>query len=445
MMREPMVLIAPVPHIWLPEDSPPYLFPPYLAIEPMTPELRRVLLNTAKQHECSEHTLRLTLESDTVAVTPVPLLESEKISIQLADVCYRGVADSMMRRFLDCVRLFMDLPAPFIQYIWFACLGEIGNLDMATMVPTHPTQTLEGDEANFEAVTPDWFWGSQHSHSIPTSKEDDEAFEKKIKSSNSDLIPLVASELMSRCLSQLQDHWEKLSKLCLIQQLVETYTDPKKRQSYIDAANANVVKRAEDRVRLLAREKARPESPIEYKIPPEENSEWFIMGYVGAFVDEIWQVDQKLYRGRGKSQPRFARAFQIFADSVGLKQPHHFISLMTCLESLLCTSNAELGYQLASRVAWLLSDEDADARIEQFDEMKRLYGLRSKVVHGDRYDFDDLFDETDALLRIVRRLMLRILGDSELDLPFLSSDSGATKALDNYLKRLSLGALTREQ
>lgn len=51
-------------------------------------------------------------------------------------------------------------------------------------------------------------------------------------------------------------------------------------------------------------------------------------------------------------------------------------------EALFSTSSAELSHQLSERCAFFLEDSP-DRRFERFKQIKKAYGIRSKVVHGD--------------------------------------------------------------
>ena len=52
------------------------------------------------------------------------------------------------------------------------------------------------------------------------------------------------------------------------------------------------------------------------------------------------------------------------------------------MESLVATGTSELSHQLAERMALLLS-ADPTEREQIYRDVKRAYGYRSKVVHGD--------------------------------------------------------------
>jgi hypothetical protein len=51
------------------------------------------------------------------------------------------------------------------------------------------------------------------------------------------------------------------------------------------------------------------------------------------------------------------------------------------LECLLGTDSVELTHKLSERIAWLLSD-NAENRVRIFRQVKALYTIRSRVIHG---------------------------------------------------------------
>lgn len=88
----------------------------------------------------------------------------------------------------------------------------------------------------------------------------------------------------------------------------------------------------------------------------------------------------------------------------------------TCLEVLFSTDSSEISYKLAERVALFLGDT-FEERKRLFDRVKRLYSVRSKVVHGDVFSekktksVGAISQDADDLLR---RVMRRILVSEEL-------------------------------
>jgi len=59
-----------------------------------------------------------------------------------------------------------------------------------------------------------------------------------------------------------------------------------------------------------------------------------------------------------------------------------YTSLVTILETLLSTGTAEIAHQISERVAILIG-HSPDERLKVYRKMKELYGLRSRITHGD--------------------------------------------------------------
>lgn len=107
-----------------------------------------------------------------------------------------------------------------------------------------------------------------------------------------------------------------------------------------------------------------------------------------------------------------------FADSardcadLSVKISHY----MTCLEVLFSTGSSEIVHKLAERIALFLGTNNEERRL-LFDRVKKLYNLRSKLVHGDVLSMAaartlvDVSRDADSLVRDVLR---RIIDSSEL-------------------------------
>lgn len=53
------------------------------------------------------------------------------------------------------------------------------------------------------------------------------------------------------------------------------------------------------------------------------------------------------------------------------------------LEALFSNAESELTFQIASRISWYLEkDGDLEVRVNLFNDVKKLYSYRSKIVHG---------------------------------------------------------------
>ena len=108
------------------------------------------------------------------------------------------------------------------------------------------------------------------------------------------------------------------------------------------------------------------------------------------------QFDRYFRSGRWWTD-RVAMALHYFWTALCTPYPDQsFLSMMTMLEALLLSQTSELGHSLAERVA-ILCGKDARTRIATYRTMKRLYKVRSKLVHGSaaarkgRLDINQLF------------------------------------------------------
>ena len=101
----------------------------------------------------------------------------------------------------------------------------------------------------------------------------------------------------------------------------------------------------------------------------------------------------------------------------------------SALESLLSTNPNEIAHQLSERVAILIGQNKSD-RIQIYREIKKAYGIRSKIVHGDKIpdnqikDIRQLSRNLDSYLRLV---ILKISDDEFW--PIFNSDK---QEIDNY-------------
>jgi len=71
----------------------------------------------------------------------------------------------------------------------------------------------------------------------------------------------------------------------------------------------------------------------------------------------------------------------------GLRSPYLdqiFLSMTVVLEALLSTSNEGITHQIAERGAILLS-KDGNERYNIYKQIKNLYNIRSRVIHGNAF------------------------------------------------------------
>jgi hypothetical protein len=105
----------------------------------------------------------------------------------------------------------------------------------------------------------------------------------------------------------------------------------------------------------------------------------------------------------------------------------------TCLEALFTTESEEVSHKVAERVAHFLGSGLADKQ-EIYDQVKRAYGIRSRVVHGDvlARRTGPVEPEAIACDNLLRRTIRKILQDPALREIF-SDEQGRLNA---YFKEL---------
>jgi len=136
------------------------------------------------------------------------------------------------------------------------------------------------------------------------------------------------------------------------------------------------------------------------------------------------------------SKTRIGRALGVFDGGVHLPELHAFLSVCLVLETLLSTDSQELAHKLAVRLAKIIMGEaDPAERRELFRRAKKVYGARSRVVHGET----TIAEEPEAVRQdafvLTRRLLQGILGSANLQC-FMAP--GNTR-LQSFLEELDVG------
>ena len=357
---------------------------------PKTPRLYRSLVNLAKEQKCSDDVILLLQESKAIFGVEMPLPLPVKSSPVVSAALYTTVGDAILRRLFDCMLLFEYVPKPFWRSFWVLTSGQVQKLD------TKSLQLLE----------PDWDY-----------------YEPDIKYSE----PVWADLIIIG----LQQFFIKLSPILGIKQLNNTFNNKNRQKGYLAAGNANTKRKAKELATSAYKEKG---EPISIKIGKELGGRWFFEGYQNAYMREIAKLDRKLYKEA--SGQRFIRAFQFFTNACRLENPHRFVAVMSSLETLFCTTSREITFQLASRIAWFLKPDDFNKRKKLFANVKDLYNIRSKIVHGDKYSIDKIEHAINDLEDLVRNVFRKILSNEKIYNMFFNKDQNLC---NEYLDGLNLG------
>jgi hypothetical protein len=137
-----------------------------------------------------------------------------------------------------------------------------------------------------------------------------------------------------------------------------------------------------------------------------------------------------------KSTDRLTRAMLFLqqarsAEDLGQKVANY----CSFFEAALSTSSSELSHQLSERVAFFVCGSPFE-RLSMFKDVKRAYGVRSKIVHGDTLSpsaIASLAGVVSACDETARRIVTKITSDSELQALFQRADN---EALDNFMLSL---------
>jgi hypothetical protein len=111
----------------------------------------------------------------------------------------------------------------------------------------------------------------------------------------------------------------------------------------------------------------------------------------------------------------------------------------TSFEALFSTDTQELSHKLSERIACFLETDPAQRR-SLFQEIKRAYSIRSKIVHG-ASGSASLQSSAEAGARscdtALRRVLLKILGDKGLQQRFMETSNET--GIEDYFLSLVLG------
>ncbi len=114
-----------------------------------------------------------------------------------------------------------------------------------------------------------------------------------------------------------------------------------------------------------------------------------------------------------------------------------FIQLCICLETT-CTGTTELTYRIARNCA-IICGKDLESSNTIFLNVKKLYTLRSKIVHGEDYKEDLLAVYVNYLSQLCSRVIIELLQHSSLERKELNEKTTSVgygdyaKLSDSYL------------
>ncbi len=172
--------------------------------------------------------------------------------------------------------------------------------------------------------------------------------------------------------------------------------------------------------------------------PPESNSV-VLKPFTDNEIETIkimWPEINDVYRRHEQEFNRIANAFEFFR--VGLNATAwqlRFVFFVISLESIYSTSNVEIAYSLSQRLAWFLAS-DSKERIDYFKKAKKIYNIRSQIIHGSRVERGLRKEALELIVdleEMARQTLRKILVEKKLIGIFSNTD-----ILKNYLDALTL-------
>ncbi|MDD9980806.1 MAG: HEPN domain-containing protein [Gammaproteobacteria bacterium] len=116
--------------------------------------------------------------------------------------------------------------------------------------------------------------------------------------------------------------------------------------------------------------------------------------------------------------------------TVAARPEESFLLFAIALESLVLPQQGqELTYRLAQRVARVLG-KDAKSRIKYSKEVRRLYGIRSKIVHSGSYEISAI--DRDSMRIYTKMVIKKMLSSASV------RRCKTTRELDQWLEELAL-------
>lgn len=414
-MSETYTIFTPLPQLKMRTELPDNNLGYGLSIRPLEPELRNKLREIAREKNCSDDCLQLLLESELVFFAHLPTIDTKVKEAAIIGLFYSWIADEILKRVFRCLLLFQWVPAPLLIYCWFHATGSADNIKMEILKIFNPQWECIDRFTNI-----DWRSGEVE----PTDITLGFMFLKK--------------------------YWNNISELCQIELLMNIITDKKKKEGIFASANKYVGQKVEEFLQAkygpdtfivneessaTFKKKSKDDDlPILPAPSASMQGRFFIHGLSAAYFKEIDKLSQEL--DQRVFNKRFDRAFQFFTEAFRLTEPHRFVALAICLESLFCTSRAEITFQLASRIARFLYPADYKKRMGTFTKVKELYDFRSRIVHGTNYSLSKIDKNENELISLSRKAFCKILEYDNNYKIFRHKDQDKCK---KYLEGLSLG------
>ena len=414
-MSNDFIIFAPLPQLKVSTKLSSYNLGKDFSIRPFEPELRRKLLDKAKQKECSDNFLMLLNESETIFCAKLPRLDKKKDEYPLDGLIYTVITEEIVKKIFKCLLLFVWVPDPLMINCWFFASGSFDDVNIDSLQMLDPKWEYINLFTNI-----DWRSGD------------------------------VEPEDITLGLIGLQKYWDKILGFCQIDQLKKIATDKKKVDGIWASARKSVEK---GKLEELIKAKYGSDSTLDdgedntninseiddndlptLKISTPMYFRWFMPELAKSYQREINKLSHEL--NKRVIPERLDRSFQFFVEAFRLPEPYKFVAFATCMETLFCTGRSEITFQLASRIAWFLHPTDYKKRIETFARVKKIYGIRSDIVHGTNYSSSKIDIAEGELISLTMKSFYKVFDNDNIYNLFRHKNQ---ELCNKYLEELNFG------
>lgn len=129
--------------------------------------------------------------------------------------------------------------------------------------------------------------------------------------------------------------------------------------------------------------------------------------YHDDYLEEI-NIFVSLYIERVTSIKYLRTVINAYISSFRERNPMmSYLSLCISTESII-NATTELNYRISRNISVLIGDNKSRAETI-FDNLKLIYDLRSKIVHGSEFDFEKVIEYLPYLQSVVSRMIIEII------------------------------------
>jgi len=174
------------------------------------------------------------------------------------------------------------------------------------------------------------------------------------------------------------------------------------------------------------------------------NSDYYL-NFDDEFLDEANEFIGLVFK-RINHDNYIGLSIENYLNSFTVSHLHFaYLALCMCLENLIVGSQ-ELSYRLKRTTAILCGNTEDHSSII-FKNLNKIYGLRSKIVHGEIYSSQEIYTKIEYLQNIVSRVLIELLihnipTNKELDTIITKLGFGQRNQISNDWKLYKINVIT---